>query len=156
MAAEPVTPYLEKLCRATVELAAPLEVGATGLGERRVIPIVGGHFAGERLSGEVLPGGADWQLVRGDGAAMLDARYTLRTTDGALIYVSNRGLRQGPPEALARLRRGEAVDPAAYYFRTVPTLETGVAAYGWLNDLIAVCSGVRAASAVILDFYAVR
>jgi hypothetical protein len=152
----PVTPHLERLCRASVMLATPQELGATPLGERRIIPIVGGSFAGDRLNGAILPGGADWQLVRPDGAALLDARYTLRTDDGALIYVSNRGLRHGPPEILARLRRGEAVGPAAYSFRTVPAFETGAAAYAWLNDLIAVCSGVRTTDAVILDFYAVR
>src|SRR5690349_5200932 len=101
-AVRPVTPRLEFFCRATVELAAPLEVGTTPLGARRVIPIIGGHFAGEGFSGEILPGGADWQLVRQDGVALLDARYTLRTTDGALVYVSNRGLRHGPREVLAR------------------------------------------------------
>ena len=156
MLTEPTIPSLELLCRVTVELAAPLDVGTTPLGERRVIPIVGGHFAGERLNGEVLPGGADWQLVRTDGAALLDARYTLRTGDGALIYISNRGLRHGPPEVLARLRRGEAVEPGRYYFRTAMSFETGSTAYAWLNNLLAVCSGVRAASAVILDVYAVR
>jgi hypothetical protein len=156
LAAEPPVPQLAHLCRVTVELAAPLELGATPLGERRIIPIIGGHFNGERLNGEVLPGGADWQLVRRDGAALLDARYTLRTTDGALIYVSNQGIRIGSPETLARLRRGEEIDPTTYYFRTVPTFETGATHYAWLNDLIAVCSGMRAASAVILDFYAVN
>ena len=152
----PVTPQLEHLCRATVTLATPQELGATPLGERRIIPITGGSFAGERLNGTILPGGADWQLVRPDGAALLDARYTLQTDDGALIYVSNRGLRHGPPAVLARLRRGEIVDPAEYSFRTAPTFETGTPAYAWLNDLLAVCSGVRTANAVILDFYAVR
>ena len=152
----PVTPHLERLCRATVKLATPQEIGATPLAERRIIPIIGGSFAGERLNGDILPGGADWQIVRPDGAALLDARYTLRTDDGALIFVSNRGLRHGPPEVLARLRRGEAVAPTEYSFRTVPTFETGAPAYAWLNDLIAVCSGVRTADTVILDFYAVR
>ncbi len=151
----PTVPTLEHLCRVTVALAAPMSVGATPLGERRVIPIVGGHFAGARLAGEVLAGGADWQLVRPDGAALLDARYTLRTDDGALIYVSNRGLRRGPSEVLARLARGEDVDPASYYFRTVPMFETGAERYAWLNDVIAVCSGLRTANSVILDMYAV-
>jgi hypothetical protein len=155
MQAGPIAPRLELLCHVTVELGAPLEVGTTPLGKRRVIPIVGGHFTGERLTGEVLPGGADWQLVRPDGAAILDARYTLRTVDGALIDVRNRGLRAGPPDVLARLARGEAVEPASYYFRTTPQFATGATAYSWLNDLIVVCSGVRAASAVLLDFYAV-
>jgi len=94
--------------------------------------------------------------VRPDGTALLEARYTLRTKDGALVYVRNRGVRSGPPEVLARLARSEAVDPASYYFRTRPEFETGAPQYAWLNDLLAVCSAVRAANAVTLDFYAVR
>ena len=65
-----------------------------------------------------MPGGADWQILRPDGAADLEARYTIQTDDGALIYVVSRGVRHGPPEVLARLNRGERVDPALYYFRT--------------------------------------
>lgn len=156
MEPEPVAPRLDLLCRATIALATPLVVGTTPLGVRRVIPIVGGQVTGESLAGEVLPGGADWQLVRPDGAAILDARYTLRTADGALIDIRNRGLRTGPPDVLARLTRGEVADPATYYFRTTPRFETGAPAYAWLNDVIAICSGVRTASAVILDFYVVR
>jgi hypothetical protein len=152
----PVTPTLERLFRAEVEIAAPLSVGMTPRGERRIIPITGGRFTGEKLSGDVLPGGADWQLVRPDGTALLEARYTLRTGDGALVYVRNRGVRSGPSDVLARLARGERVDPASYYFRTRPEFETGAPQYAWLNDLLAVCSAVRAANAVTLDFYAVR
>jgi uncharacterized protein DUF3237 len=153
---QPVTPKLERLFNAVVEIDAPISVGTTPLGERRIIPITGGHFEGERLSGEVLPGGADWQLVRADGSALLEARYTLRTRDGALVYVCNRGVRSGSPEVLARLRAGEPVDPASYYFRTTPTFEAGAPRYAWLNDLVAVCSAARAPHAVILDFFAVR
>jgi len=156
MELSPVTPTLERLFRAVVEIAAPLSVGLTPRGERRIIPIIGGRFAGDKLAGDVLPGGADWQLVRPDGTALLEARYTLRTKDGALVYVRNRGVRSGPPEVLARLARSEAVDPASYYFRTRPEFETGAPQYAWLNDLLAVCSAVRAANAVTLDFYAVR
>lgn len=155
MTLEPVTPRLERLCRATVEIATPLVVGDTPLGQRRIIPITGGRVEGPRLQGVVLPGGADWQIVRADGGVALEARYTVRTDDGALIYVRNVGVRSGPPEILARLGRGEPVDPAAYYFRTTPRFETGAPGYGWLNDLIAVGSAVRRPEAVILDFYAV-
>lgn len=156
MSSQPVTPHLEFLFQAIVELSAPLEVGQTPLGERRVIPIVGGHFTGERLRGTVLPGGADFQVVRADGAALLDARYTLQTDDGALIYVSNLGIRYAEPEVLARLRRREEVEPTEYYFRTTPQFETGAEEYAWLNNLVAVCSGMRGAGSVVLDFYAVR
>ena len=153
---QPVTPKLEPLFHAVVEVAAPINIGMTPLGERRIIPITGGHFEGERLAGEVLPGGADWQIVRADGSALLEARYTLRTRDGALVYVRNRGVRSGPPDVLARLRAGEPVEPSSYYFRTTPTFETGAPQYAWLNDLVAICSAARAAHAVTLDFFAVR
>jgi hypothetical protein len=153
---QPVTPRLERLFRAVVEIAMPLSVGVTPLGERRIIPITGGRFEGNRLAGDVLPGGADWQLVRPDGTALLEARYTLRTREGALVYVRNRGVRSGSPEVLAQLARGEAVDPASYYFRTVPQFETGAPQYAWLNDLVAIGSAARAAGAVTLDFFAVR
>lgn len=155
MSLEPVAPRLERLCRATVEIGEPIVVGDTPLGRRRIIPIIGGRVEGPRLEGVVLPGGADWQIVRGDGGATLEARYTVRTADGALIYVRNVGVRRGPPDVLARLGRGEPVDPATYYFRTTPRFETGAPRYAWLNDLIAVGSAVRRPEAVILDFYAV-
>src|SRR5499425_1218791 len=126
---QPVTPKLEPLFRAVVEIAAPISVGMTPLGERRIIPITGGHFEGERLAGAVLPGGADWQLVRADGSAVLEARYTLRTQDGACVYVRNRGGRAGPPAVLAGHRGGQPVEPASYYFRATPTAETGAPPY---------------------------
>lgn len=152
----PPTPELEYLTRITVRVDAPLLVGIVPLGERRIINITGGHFNGPKLSGAVLPGGADWQLVRRDGAAILEAHYTLRTDDGALIYVHNRGIRHGPPDVLARIAQGELVDPTLYYFRATPTFETGSATYHWLNNLVAVCSGARTQDAVILDFYTVQ
>ena len=105
MELSPVTPTLQRLFRAVVEIATPLSVGMTPRGERRIIPITGGRFEGDKLAGDVLPGGADWQLVRSDGTAVLEARYTLRTQDGALISVRNRGVRSGPPGVLARLAR---------------------------------------------------
>lgn len=157
---QPVAPQLHFLMQVTVTLALPLVVGAMAVGTRRIINITGGHFTGqtlmdEPLTGVVLPGGADWQLVRPDGVALLDARYTLQTNDGAWIYVQNRGIRHGPPAVLAALARGEAVDPTSYTMRTTPTFETGAARYQWLNDLIAVGSGIRRADAVVLDFYRV-
>ena len=120
----PPTPNLQHRVSITVHVDPPLLVGQTPLGERRIINITGGHFTGEKLRGVVLPGGADWQLVRPDGAALLEAKYTLRTDDGALIYVTNRGIRHGPPEVLARIAQGELVDPARYYFRAAPSFET--------------------------------
>ena len=146
----------EFLCKIQVTLEPARELGNTPLGRRRIIAITGGQFSGPRLSGRVLAGGADWQLVRGDGVAYLDARYTLETSDGALIYVSNRGYRHGPPEVIERLARGEDVDPALYYMRATPWFETAAPKYAWLNRTICVASGARRAAAVELDFYAIK
>ena len=147
---------LEKLFRAEISLAPPQELGDTPLGRRRIIGITGGRFAGGRLSGRVLPGGADWQVTRADGAADLDARYTLETDDGALIYVRNRGMRHGPPDVLRELAAGGAVDPARYYMRTTPRFETGDARYAWLNRIVCVAAGARRPAAVELDVFEVK
>jgi hypothetical protein len=147
---------LAPLFRAEITLAPAQEMGESPLGRRRVIPITGGTFRGERLSGRVLPPGADWQVIRRDGVAELDARYTLETDDKALIYVRNFGYRHGPAEVLAKLAAGQAVDPSLYYMRTTPLFETGAERYQWLNGLICVATGARRAAAVELDVYEVK
>ena len=151
-----VIPTLQLLYTSRIDIAAPLEVGRTPHGKRRVINITGGTFSGPRLSGRILPGGADWQVIRSDGIAELDARYTLETADGALIYISNWGLRHGPPGVIARLSAGDKVDPGEYYFRTTPVFETGAADYAWLNGIIAVAVGERRADAVIITVYELK
>jgi hypothetical protein len=147
---------LQPLLRAEITLAPVQELGDTPLGRRRIINITGGRFTGERLSGRVLPGGADWQVIRSDGVADLDARYTLETADGALIYVRNRGYRHGPADVLQKLAKGEAVDPSLYYMRTTPSFETGDARYAWLNRIICVATGARRPAAVELEVFEVK
>lgn len=147
---------LERLFRAEVALAPAQEIGNGPQGRRRIIPITGGTVSGERLSGRVLPGGADWQIVRPDGVAYLEARYTIETHDGVLVYVRNLGYRHASPEVLARLAAGEAVDPSLYYMRTTPWFETADARYAWLNRTVCIGSGERLAGAVRIDFYAVK
>ena len=137
------------------ELAGILNLGRTPYGERRIIDILGGTVRGERLNGRVLPGGADWQIIRGDGAADLQARYTIETETGARILVSSEGLRHGPPEILAKLAQGEDVDPQLYYFRTAMRFETSDPSVDWLNRILALARGQREARAVRLDVYEV-
>lgn len=78
---------LEQAFRLDVDLAPPLDVQEAPQGYRRVIPITGGTFSGDRIDGVILPGGADWNLVRHDGIVHLWARYTLKTNDGVLISI---------------------------------------------------------------------
>ena len=151
-----VKPSLNLLYTSMIEVESPLAVGKTACGERRIINIKGGSFEGPRLSGKVLPGGADWQAIRNDGVTELEAKYTLETEDGALIYVTNWGLRHGPAEIMKKIAEGHEVAPAAYYFRTTPRFETGTSEYRWLNKLVAIASGERRASKVIITVYEVK
>ncbi|MEV0612745.1 DUF3237 domain-containing protein [Nonomuraea sp. NPDC050404] len=144
---------LEPLATFHVALDPILDLGHSPWGHRRVINIVGGSFDGPRLSGVVLPGGADWQVVHADGTISVDTRYTLRTHDGALLYISTSGVRHGPPEVLDRLGRGEEVDPSEYYFRLFCRFETGDERYHWLNRTLTVASAARTAATVRYDAY---
>ena len=130
-------------------------VGATPGAYRRVGVVPSGTFAGERLAGEVLEGGADWQDVRRDGATTLDVRLVLKTNDDAMIGMTYRGLRHGPPEVMARLEQGEAVDPASYYFRTTVLFETAAARYAWLNGILAIGVGHRFADGPVYSVFEV-
>ena len=150
-----VTPSVQLLYTSTIKIDPPLEVGKSPYGERRIINIKGGAFSGPRLSGRVLPGGADWQIIRYDGITEVEARYTLETHEGALIYVSNWGLRHGPREVMERLASGEEVDAAEYYFRTTPVFETGAPDYLWLNGLVSIAAGQRLANEVVITVYEV-
>ena len=137
------------------ELAGILKLGATPYGERRIINILGGTVEGTRLKGRILPGGADWQIMVQDGSLDIHARYTVESDAGALIQVDSKGLRHGPPEVLARMAKGEDVDPALYYFRTVMRFETGDPALAWLNKIIGLARGEREKLTVKLDIYEV-
>jgi hypothetical protein len=122
---------------------------------RRVGVVFGGVFEGERLSGEVLDGGSDWQTVRSDGALTLDIRLVLKTGDEAMIGMTYKGIRHGSPDILARIDRGEAVDPASYYFRIAPFFETAAPKYDWLNRILAVGGGFRREDGPIYSLFEV-
>lgn len=148
-----MTIRFEFLMNLAVDVGALVSMGQAPLGERRVVAIDGGSFEGPSLRGEVLAGGADWQIARSDGVLDLDARYALREQGGGLIRVLSQGYRHGPPEVLAALARGEEVDAARYFFRTVMRFETGAPALAWLNKTIAIGSAERKASKVLITAY---
>lgn len=147
------TPTLKPFADLTVRVDKPQEVGRTVRGMRRLIPILGGEAVGDGWRARVLPGGADFQLVVSDTLAELDARYMLETDGGDLIYVTNRAVRSGPPELMARLVRGEPVDPALIYFRCSPSFETASASLRWITERMFVGSGARHPDRVVMRFF---
>jgi hypothetical protein len=147
-------PKLEFFCELKVKLSPALSVGETAHGTRRIIPIVGGTVEGPGIKGEIFNGGADWQVVRKDGVAELEAHYQFKTDDGSIVYVKNIGVRVATPDVAARIARGEKVDASQYYFRAIPKLETSLSSkYAWINDTIFVCTGERLPDAVKIRIY---
>jgi hypothetical protein len=144
---------LRHVFTASVDIGAPLDLGPVSTGRRRIVPITGGSVSGPRLTARILPGGADWQIVRADGTAEVVARYTLQAEDGTFISVVNKGLRRGPPDVLARLAAGETVDPASYYFRTSPVFDVSPGPHGWLAENIFVATGERHEKQVIIKVF---
>jgi hypothetical protein len=141
------------------------DLGQTARGHRRIIDILGGEVHGPRLSGEILPGGADWQIVRPDGTIEVVARYTIRadmdranmgrSDKGALIYVQNDGLRVASPEILARMSSGELVPVGSYHFRTAPRFETAEPSLKWLERATFVGVAARTPDRVAIGFHQV-
>jgi len=145
----------EPMFRIHCEVANILDLGPAPFGHRRVVNLLGGIVSGPKLNGSIVPGGADWQIMAADGALDIHARYTIESDAGALIQVDSRGVRNGPPEVMARLGRGEDVDSSLYYFRTVMRFETGHPSAAWLNRILGVAKGAREKNAVRLDVYEV-
>ena len=148
-------PTLLRFADLTVQVALPIEVGAVGHGQRRVIPILGGSCVGRDWSARVLPGGADFQLIVSDRMARLEARYVLETDAGDRVYVQNDALRTAAPEVMARLIRGEPVDPADVYFRCAPRFETAAPALAWIMERLFLGVGWRRPDAVVMRFFEV-
>jgi len=131
------------------------DLGRTARGHRRIVDILGGEVAGPRLEGEILPGGADWQIVRPDGTIEVVARYTIRSNSGAMIYVQNEGLRVASPEILARMSKGELVPFDSYHFRTAPRFETAEPGLKWLERATFVGVAARMPDRVAIGFHEV-
>ena len=149
-------PGLEFAFRITADLEPPIEQGTWEAQRRRIVPINGGKVEGERFTGLILPGGADWQtLSTEDGLSRLEARYAIQHDDGTVVAVTNRGLRRGPPEVMARLAAGERVDPAEYYFRSCPEFEAPPGPHRWLSESLFLCVGKRWPDRVELEIWRV-
>jgi hypothetical protein len=135
------------------EVAPPIEIADGPMGTRRIISIGGGTFEGPRLKGRIVPGGADYQILRRDGVLVLVAKYLLETDDGVIIAVANRGMRHGSPEVLRRLAAGEPVAPSEYYFRAAPEFEAPSGRYDWLNKSLFMSVGERYSAGVVIHIH---
>lgn len=126
-----------------VSLNPKITIGQSDDGERYIVPISGGHFRGEKISGSVMPGGADWQTVRDDDIKEIFALYSIQTTDGATIVVDNKGIVSG--EGVAR------------YARTNPKFHAPKGRYEWLNEklFVGTITSLRNPRAVIIRVYRV-
>ena len=149
------TPELNFFADLSVQVDKPQEVGQTHHGVRRLIPILGGQVLGHGWTARVLAGGADFQLIVNERMAELDARYTIETDGGDLIFVQNHAVRTAAPEVMAKLIRGEPVPPEAVYFRCTPSFETASAALGWITERLFVGTGARHPDQVVMRFFEV-
>ena len=149
-------PTLEHLCDLAVTIAAPVEVGQTPAGLRRMIPITGGTVTGPLVKGKVLAGGADFQLIlEGGTQAHLDARYVIELDDGSRVFVQNTALRVASQENSQRIMSGQPVNPDEVYFRCQPKLEATTPKWAWLSESQFIGTGRRAPDGVFLSFYRV-
>jgi hypothetical protein len=139
---------------AAVKVSAPTVMGVGPDGLRRFIAITGGTAAGPAFTGNVLAGSGDWQIVRIDGVISLQARYTLESSDGVRIAITNTGLRDASPAVAERIARGDPVAASDYYFRTVAFIEAPVGSkYEWMNRRVFVGIAERKADAAVVHFY---
>jgi Protein of unknown function (DUF3237) len=143
----------EPLWRAHIDVEGFYEVGHTFRGHRNIVRVKGGWFEGPKIKGEILPGTGDWFLTRPDGVGEGDVRDTYRTDDGAIIYVSYRGILDIGEDVWARIHAGEDVPASEYYLRGQPMFETGFEKYGWLNKIVSVSIGKQEAMGVTYDVF---
>jgi hypothetical protein len=150
-----MTPTLEHFARLVVLVKEPITIGITAHGLRRVVPIIGGALSGSKFSGNVLPAGADYQLIRDNGYTTLDARYVVQLDDGADLYCEQgRTVRRS--RVMARITAGLPVNPDEVYFRTQPRFETASQKHEWLSRPIFLGAGSRVPDRVELDIFEVK
>ena len=138
-----VTPQVDSVpvLQIYVTLSDKVSLGQTDKGARFIVPITGGQFTGEGIRGEVVPGGADWQLVRADGVKEIVARYSIRTDDGQVIMVDNRGISHEDGDGQYRL--------------TAPKFHAPEGHYDWLNKTLFVgtITSIAEPRAVVIRVY---
>lgn len=148
---------VEKLFYLEAKCAPIIPIGDVGTAELNIYPILGGYFEGEKLRGEVLNFGADWNYMDKDRVDVMDTRYLLKTDDGAYISISTNGRYLNSLEQDQALDRGEFVDPQRYYFRQHLFFQTGAEKYKWLNGAIVFAvMGIKETGEICYNAYMVK
>ena len=138
----------------SIDLHPTIELGDSPVGGRRIFPVSGGRFEGERIDGEVLPvAGSDYLLVRSDGSRQQDVRLLLRASNGDVIIMTYRGVRRASAEFDARLAAGENVPSSDYYLRTAPFFETASREHDWLNGVVSIGMGALRPGGVVYELF---
>lgn len=159
MAITPLPLNTEFLFRMVLTAGTPqMETGPGSRGGAlRVVPVIGGTFEGPGIKGELVPGTtADWLRSEPDGTAHMDVRLVMRTEKGQHFYMHYSGVRHGPADVIAKLGRGETVDPSSYYFRIAVRFETSDPDLAWMNKVLAVGVGQRPPAGPTYDIYVIR
>lgn len=151
----PAAPELRYVTTASIRVGPPVDLLPAAQGHRRLVAILGGRVEGPVLSGEVMPGGQDNQVLWTSTLTELRAQYALRLDDGALIYVDNQGVRTGSQEDMAALAQGLPVDPRRIYFRTAPRLSSAAPQWAWLERALFIGVGTREPDRIRLDIFEV-
>lgn len=150
----PDPPELRFFARLTIRVDTPVETGTIGSERHRIIHITGGTVEGPRIRGEILPAGADFQVIRSETATDLLAKYAIRTEDDEVVIVENVGVRTASPGDVERIAAGLPVPPERVYFRCVPRL-IGSGAWSWVEDRVFVGAGQRFPDRVQVDVFEV-
>ena len=137
-----------------VDFRGMTTIGQTPAGLRRIAPVVGGRFEGARLLGAVI-GGSDWVINRPDGVMVIDVRLTLKTDDGAMIYLTYQGRFLAELEVMSRFARGALLDPMEYSLAIAAKFECGDERYAWMNNLIVVGTGEQTATGPIYTLFSI-
>lgn len=151
----PAPPELRFVAHLDIVVGEPVVIGPTGAGTRRMVPILDGSVTGEVLSGRVLPGGLDLQIVRDDGTSDLTARYVIETDAGESVLVVNHAIRSGTAADMRALSAGQPVDPARVYFHGCPRFETSAPRLTTLTHRLHLAVGRREPDRVVLDVFQV-
>jgi hypothetical protein len=128
----PKGPETEYVMTLKVKLGQAYGVGKTAKGNRFIIPITGGTFSGPDIKGEILEGGADYQLQNQEaGRTEVEAIYCIRTDDGVTIHIRNCGIIYNGKDAQGKTQ---------FYFKCAPKFEAPMdSKYAWLNNSLFLC-----------------